>query len=227
MRTRRRLTLSGLCRASATAAKTSGCLPVRAETEKTAHSSKTPDAAAFAAACSRADICCSRRQCTLRRHSFLKRPGCRDQLIVQRFRHAVNARYHGVQRRPQIRSLAPKAWVSSQGISQQCAWVHVASGERLFLAQTAESPNGVFNLCVVDDASFKDVEASVAFKANNGKNDQGASVRLAIRRRRQVLHRSVRSSRRQFPGLQGRCRKANPAGDQEDFESPGRANGAL
>src|SRR5438128_2064004 len=44
------------------------------------------------------------------------------------------------------------------------------------LAQTAESPGAMFNLCVVDDTSFKDVEISVAFKANAGKKDQGGGV---------------------------------------------------
>jgi len=44
------------------------------------------------------------------------------------------------------------------------------------LAQTAESPDGLFNLCVADDASYQDVEVSVAFKAVKGKNDQGGGL---------------------------------------------------
>ena len=44
------------------------------------------------------------------------------------------------------------------------------------LAQTAESPSAVFNLCVAEETSFKDVEVSVAFKANAGKRDQGGGV---------------------------------------------------
>jgi hypothetical protein len=44
------------------------------------------------------------------------------------------------------------------------------------LAQTAESPSSLFNLCVADDTSFKDVEVLVAFKANAGKRDQGGGV---------------------------------------------------
>jgi hypothetical protein len=43
----------------------------------------------------------------------------------------------------------------------------------LALAQTAESPGNVFNICVVDDSKYKDVELSVAFKAIRGKKDQG------------------------------------------------------
>jgi hypothetical protein len=44
------------------------------------------------------------------------------------------------------------------------------------LAQTAESPNRVFNLCVLDDSGYKDVEISVAFKAIRGDNDQGGGI---------------------------------------------------
>ena len=41
------------------------------------------------------------------------------------------------------------------------------------LAQTAESPNNLFNICVAEDTSYKDVELSVSFKPIAGKNDQG------------------------------------------------------
>jgi hypothetical protein len=44
------------------------------------------------------------------------------------------------------------------------------------LAQTAESPKAMFNLCVAEDTSFKDVEITVAFKANHGVNDQGGGL---------------------------------------------------
>jgi hypothetical protein len=44
------------------------------------------------------------------------------------------------------------------------------------LAQTAESPNNVFNLCVATDTSFKDGELSVAFKAVRGQKDQGGGL---------------------------------------------------
>src|SRR5436190_12499813 len=44
------------------------------------------------------------------------------------------------------------------------------------LAQTAESPNSLFNLCVAGDTSCTDVEVSVAFKAMHGKNDQGGGI---------------------------------------------------
>jgi Domain of Unknown Function (DUF1080) len=41
------------------------------------------------------------------------------------------------------------------------------------LAQTAESPGNVFNICVAEDSSYKDVTLSVSFKAVAGKMDQG------------------------------------------------------
>jgi len=44
------------------------------------------------------------------------------------------------------------------------------------LAQTAESPNAMFNLCVADRPVLKDVEVSVAFKAVKGAKDQGGGI---------------------------------------------------
>ena len=44
------------------------------------------------------------------------------------------------------------------------------------LAQTAESPGSMFNLCVFEDANLKDVEVSVAFKAVKGNKDQGGGI---------------------------------------------------
>jgi hypothetical protein len=44
------------------------------------------------------------------------------------------------------------------------------------LAQTAESPGPMFNLCVADDTKYQDVEVSVAFKANKGEKDQGGGI---------------------------------------------------
>ena len=41
------------------------------------------------------------------------------------------------------------------------------------LAQTAEGPSSLFNVCVAEDTKYKDVELSVAFKAIAGKRDQG------------------------------------------------------
>jgi hypothetical protein len=50
------------------------------------------------------------------------------------------------------------------------------SGSGYVLAQTAESPGKVFNLCIASDTKVKDIEAIVAFKAIKGKNDQGGGI---------------------------------------------------
>jgi hypothetical protein len=44
------------------------------------------------------------------------------------------------------------------------------------LAQTAESPSAMFNLCVAEDTRLKDVDLSVAFKAVKGEKDQGGGM---------------------------------------------------
>lgn len=44
------------------------------------------------------------------------------------------------------------------------------------LSQTGESPGPVFNLCVADDTNYKNVEVTVAFRANHGKKDQGGGI---------------------------------------------------
>ena len=44
------------------------------------------------------------------------------------------------------------------------------------LAQTAEGPASLFNLCVADGTSYEDVDVSVAFKAMKGKKDQGGGI---------------------------------------------------
>jgi hypothetical protein len=44
------------------------------------------------------------------------------------------------------------------------------------LMQTAEGPNRMFNLCVLDDSKYKDVDLEVSFKAMKGKLDQGGGL---------------------------------------------------
>jgi len=44
------------------------------------------------------------------------------------------------------------------------------------LAQTAEGPGSLFNLCVADGTNYEDVDVSVAFKAMKGKKDQGGGI---------------------------------------------------
>jgi len=44
------------------------------------------------------------------------------------------------------------------------------------LVQTAEGPTSLFNLCVVQDGNYTDLEMHVAFKALKGKDDQGGGL---------------------------------------------------
>jgi hypothetical protein len=76
----------------------------------------------------------------------------------------------------------PAGWTATQtGKGKGSVWKVVAdetapSKSGLALAQTAESPSQLFNLCVVNDGRFRDVELSVAFKAVAGEKDQGGGL---------------------------------------------------
>jgi hypothetical protein len=73
----------------------------------------------------------------------------------------------------------PTGWKAEKtGAGEGSVWKVVAddtapSQTGYVLAQTAESPNNVFNICVADSPKYKDVELTVSFKAMRGKNDQG------------------------------------------------------
>lgn len=76
----------------------------------------------------------------------------------------------------------PKGWtVDKTGKGDGSVWKIVEdktapSKKGQVLVQTAEGPGPLFNLCVLDDSSFKDGEVSVAFKALKGKADQGGGL---------------------------------------------------
>lgn len=76
----------------------------------------------------------------------------------------------------------PAGWTAARtGKGEGSVWkvvedVTAPSKSGFALAQTAESPGPMFNLCVADATSFTDVEASVAFKANAGNRDQGGGI---------------------------------------------------
>jgi hypothetical protein len=76
----------------------------------------------------------------------------------------------------------PAGWTADKtGKGEGSVWKVVAddtapSKTGYALAQTAESPGALFNLCVLDDGKYQDVEISVAFKAVRGKNDQGGGI---------------------------------------------------
>jgi hypothetical protein len=76
----------------------------------------------------------------------------------------------------------PAGWKADKtGKGEGSVWKVVAddsapSRSGLTLAQTAESPRGLFNLCVAEEGSYKDVEVRVAFKAVAGQIDQGGGI---------------------------------------------------
>jgi hypothetical protein len=76
----------------------------------------------------------------------------------------------------------PAGWKADKtGKGEGSTWQVVAddtapSKTGFVLAQTAESPASLFNLCVIDDTKLKDVELIVDFKAVKGKNDQGGGI---------------------------------------------------
>jgi hypothetical protein len=73
----------------------------------------------------------------------------------------------------------PKGWtVAKTGPGEGSAWEVIAdktspSKTGYVLAQTAESPRPIFNLCVIDKSKYRNVEIEVAFRSVKGKVDQG------------------------------------------------------
>src|SRR5262249_59788539 len=75
----------------------------------------------------------------------------------------------------------PAGWKAAQTGKGASVWKVVADdtapGKTGFaLAQTTDDRNALFNLCVADEPSLKDVEVSVAFKANAGEKDQAGRI---------------------------------------------------
>lgn len=76
----------------------------------------------------------------------------------------------------------PAGWkVDRTGEGKGSEWKVVAdetapSKSNRALAQLAESPRAMFNLCIAETLGGKDVELRVAFKAISGKVDQGGGV---------------------------------------------------
>lgn len=76
----------------------------------------------------------------------------------------------------------PSGWnVEQTGKGEGSAWQVLADGSSAsdtgyVLAQTAKSPRSMFNLCVVEDSLYRDVQLTVAFKAVEGEVDQGGGL---------------------------------------------------
>lgn len=60
--------------------------------------------------------------------------------------------------------------------SEVGSWAIASDGDNKILAQSAKSPNSVFNLAFVDDTNYKDVDLSVRLKAVEGNDDQGGGL---------------------------------------------------
>src|SRR5437588_3536945 len=73
----------------------------------------------------------------------------------------------------------PKGWKAERtGKGDGSVWKVVEddtapSKSGYVLAQTAQSPGGLFNICIAEDTNYKDVALSVSFKAIAGDSDQG------------------------------------------------------
>jgi hypothetical protein len=75
----------------------------------------------------------------------------------------------------------PAGWKAAQTGRGKSVWKVVAddtapSKAGYVLAQTTADRDALFNLCVADEPSLKDVEVTVAFKAIKGKKDQGGGI---------------------------------------------------
>ena len=72
----------------------------------------------------------------------------------------------------------PAGWSAAQtGEGTGSVWKVLDGDTSKVLAQTSSAgPNGLFNLCVADATSYRDLELSVAIKAVAGKNDRGGGL---------------------------------------------------
>jgi hypothetical protein len=75
----------------------------------------------------------------------------------------------------------PAGWKAAQTGKGESVWKVVAddtapSKSGYVLSQTTADKDALFNLCVADEPSLKDVEVTVAFKAIKGEKDQGGGI---------------------------------------------------
>lgn len=75
----------------------------------------------------------------------------------------------------------PVGWKAAQTGKGKSIWKVVddktaPSKTGFALAQTTDDKDALFNLCILDNSNSKDVEVSVAFKANAGKKDRGGGI---------------------------------------------------
>jgi hypothetical protein len=75
----------------------------------------------------------------------------------------------------------PEGWIAAKtGEGEGSVWKVVedpsAPGGKALAQTSADGPNKLFNLCVAKEASFRDLDMSIDFKANAGKLDQGGGL---------------------------------------------------
>jgi len=103
-------------------------------------------------------------------------------LIISAVLCAADERARTIQFSNKDEGKVPSGWKAEHtGTGEGSVWKVVAddtapSKNGYVLAQTAESPNAYFNICIAEDTNYKDVDLSVAFKAIRGSNDQGGGL---------------------------------------------------
>ena len=109
----------------------------------------------------------------------------------------------------------PPGWhEDSTGKGKGSVWRVVAdgtapSGKGFVLAQTAQSPDTLFNLCVFQDAKAKDVEDTGAFQGSQGRSRSRRRPGLALSGFEELLRRPHESAGEQLPPVQGRGRQTH------------------
>jgi hypothetical protein len=72
---------------------------------------------------------------------------------------------------------ADQVGVIARGFTNEVGeWKVASTSEGNVLAQTAKSPNPVFNVTLISETNAKDVDLSVRMKAIAGENDQGGGL---------------------------------------------------
>ena len=96
-------------------------------------------------------------------------------------------------------------------------WKVVSTTEGKVLAQSAKSPNPVFNIALASETDVKDVDISVRMKAIAGENDQGGGLVWRAKdaknyyvARNNPLGRAATTSTRSSMAS-GRCSRAYPS----------------
>ncbi len=94
---------------------------------------------------------------------------------------AAKEREHGFRFTKDDAGKLPAGWKAARTGKGMSEWKVVADETApaqtgYALAQTSADPKALFNLCVADEPSLKDVEVMVALKAIKGKKDQGGGI---------------------------------------------------